>query len=83
MALLRIYNRRISLENGNVKDVVKMANKWHSTSVVGRITPFIRPYLVVFDVPVLILNLSNDNFMKHRGFNDYGRGMIINLWAAN
>ena len=46
-------------KDGNVKDAVKMANKWRGAPVYGHATPFIRRFHVVFDVPVLRLNPPN------------------------
>ena len=60
--------REIFLEDGNVKDDVKMANKGRSPSIYGRVTPFIRHFYVVFDVPVLRLNLPNIINARTRGF---------------
>ena len=51
--------REVYLEDGNIKDDVEMANKLRGIFIYGRITPFIRYFHVVFDVPVLKLNLPN------------------------
>ena len=45
------------LEDGNVKDDVKMANKSRDMFIYGRFTPLIWHFHVFFDVLVLKLNL--------------------------
>ena len=53
--LFRKTFRRTLTQDGNVKDDVKMSSKW---PIYGRATPFICHFHVVFDVLVLVMNLS-------------------------
>ena len=62
--LLFINVERILLEDGNVKDEVKLAKKWRGTSMTGRITPFIYHIPVGFNVSVLMLNLRVEETLR-------------------